>query len=108
MCLGYGTSYIVISYVGMEFLSAIMRIPLLHKTGGLNISEFIKNVFCREIIPVLVSFSICYCCLHFIDWEWRFLITFSASVVFYAIAILLIGLTQQERGMLFAMVLKKR
>jgi O-antigen/teichoic acid export membrane protein len=108
MYLGFGAMFIVISYVGMEFIAAIMRIPLLHRSGNLRINEFIKTVFCREIVPVIVSLSICYCCVRFIDSEWRFLITFSASIVFYVIAILSIGLTRQERAMITSMVFKKK
>ena len=108
MVLGYGTSFIVLSYVGMEFLSALIRIPFLHKTGGLEMSSFIKNVLCREIIPVVVSFTICLFCVRFICYEWRFLITFSVSIAFYAIAVLLLGLTQQERMILYSIIFKSK
>lgn len=99
---------IAIVFVGTEFVSAIIRIPFLKKTGGLNIRDFLNNVFCREVIPIVVSLTISFCCVHFIDWDWRFLITFSVSIVFYAIAIILIGLTHQERSLIFSLVFKKK
>ena len=108
MFLDYGPFFIVISYVGMELVSAIMRIFFLHKTGGLKIGDYIKNVLYRVIIPVVVSLVICYCCVRYIDSEWRFLITFSVSFVLFAIAILIIGLTHQERKMLYSIVFKRK
>ena len=108
MLLGYGPLLIAICFVGTEFVSAIIRIPFLHKTGGLIISDFVKNVLCRELIPVLVSFSVCCCCVKLIDSSWRFLITFTISIALYGIAILLIGLTQQERSMIFSLVHKNK
>ena len=106
--LGYGPLFIAISYVSVEFISSILRIYFLHKTGGLNINEFIKNVFFREIIPVVVSLSICFCCLRFINSDWRFLLTFSLSIVFYTIAIFITGLTQQERKMINSIFFKHK
>ena len=108
MVLGFGTMSIVISYIGMEFLSAIMRVPFLHKTGGLRIGLFIKNVWLREIIPFLLSFFVCYVCVRYITSDWRFLITFSLSIFIYAVAIWLVGLTNEERAMLRSMVFKKK
>ena len=108
MYLGYGPFFIAIGFIGMEFFSAIIRLPFLHKTGGLNIGEFVKEVWGREIIPVMVSLTICFFCVHFIDSGWRFLITFSVSIAFYSIAIWVIGLTQQERTMITSLVLKKK
>lgn len=107
MVLGYGPLYIVVSYVGVELLSAVLRIPFLHKTGGLIIRDFIKNVLCREIIPVLVSLFVCFSCVWFIDSNWRFLFTFSISIVFFVASILLVGLTQQEKKMIYSLIKKK-
>ncbi|MGI6124711.1 MAG: lipopolysaccharide biosynthesis protein [Acetivibrionales bacterium] len=103
MYYGCNLIYVVISYIGMEFISAIARIPFLHKTGGLIISKFIKEVIFREAIPVFVSFSVCYCCVRFIESEWRFLVTFPLSILLYAIVIWLLGLTKQERTMIYSM-----
>lgn len=107
MFLGYGPVYIVISFVGMELFVAILRLPFLQKTGGLRIRVFVENVWGREVLPLLISISCCFCCVRFIDWGWRFLITFSASIVIYSIAILLIGLTKEERDLIFSMIFKK-
>lgn len=108
MLFGLGPMYIVISFVGMELISAMLRVPFLHKTGGLHIGNFIRNVWGRELIPVIVLISICYICVRFIDWQWRFLITFSVSILLYALAIWKIGLTQQERSIILSMVFKNK
>lgn len=107
MYMGYGPILIAFSFVGTELIAAIIRIPFLHKNSGLIVVDFIKSVFCREIIPLFVTISICFGCVYFIDWEWRFLITFFVSILFYGIAIWFIGLTQQERTMISSMVFKK-
>ena len=108
MYLGFGPISVVFCFVGAEFLSAIIRLPFLHKTGGLNIGVFVKKVMGREAIPVLVSLSICFACVYMFDGEWRFLVTFSVSIVLYAIAIWFIGLTQHERTMLLSMISRKK
>lgn len=107
MMFGFGPLYIAISYISIELISAFVRVPFLHKTGGLNIKDFIRNVWGREIIPIIVSLAVSYACVYFIDWDWRFLITFSSSTIMYAITILLWGLTKQERLMIFSLILKR-
>ncbi len=107
MYMGYAPILIAVCFVGTEFIAALVRLPFLHKTSGLIVSDFIKSVLCRELIPLVVTISICFACVSFIDWEWRFLITFSVSILFYAIVIWLIGLNRQERTMISSMVFKK-
>ena len=108
MHFGYGPLSIVVCFIGVEFLAAVIRLPFLHRTGGLDIGGFVKGVFLREIVPVAVSLAICFCCVHFIESDWRFLVTFSVSILFYALSIWYIGLTKQERDMMLSMVLKKK
>lgn len=108
MYLGFGPLCIVTSFVGMEFLVAIMRLPFLHKTGRLNVREFVKNVWCKELFPVIVSLTVCLICVYSIDNNWRFLATFSTSILLYVISIWLAGLTQQERMMIKSMIFKNK
>lgn len=106
MYLDFGPISVVFCFVGVELIVAIIRIPFLEKTGGLKVGEFIKMVWIREIIPVFASITVCFCCVFFIDWKWRFLITFFSSVVLYVFFIFLLGLTQQERKMICSMIFK--
>lgn len=108
MYLGLEPIYVAISYVGAEFLVAVLRLPFLKRTGGLIVSDFLKNVIAKEILPTIVSVATCYICVSVFDSEWRFLMTFSTSILLYGIVFLVIGLTVEERNTLFALVIKSK
>jgi O-antigen/teichoic acid export membrane protein len=108
MHLGFGPISIVFCFIGMELISAVVRVPFLHKTGGMRIGDFVRNVWLRELFPLAVSLSVCFCCVSFIESDWRFMITFSASILCYGVAIWLTGLTDQEHETILSMVSKKK
>lgn len=89
---------VAIAYISIELFSAIIRIPFLHKTAGLHIKQFRKNVFAKEIIPMfLLTFS-CFFCTSFIKCENRFLFTFLISDVIFIFAVYVWGLCEDEKG----------
>ena len=92
--------YVAIAYVSLELLSSLLRIPFLRKTAGMDVRQFCKNVFAKELIPVLVIVLSCFLCVHLIDLENRFLITFFISIVLYIISIFCFGLCSDEKALL--------
>ena len=99
---------VAIAYVTFELLSSLLRIPFLHKTAGLSIREFYRNVFRKEIIPIGVLLLSCTLSVSFLRLNNRFLITFSVSIILFAICIYCFGLCKDEKEILSDYLLKLR
>lgn len=97
---GVGPYAIAIAYIGTEFITSLIRIPLLNKLGGLNASQFIKDVIGKSIIPIATCVAICHIITRFITTEFRFVITFSTAFLISAFAIVLCGLSEKEKSYL--------
>ena len=97
---GVGPYAIAIAYIGTEFITSLIRIPLLNKLGGLNASQFIKDVIGKSIIPITTCVAICHIITRFITTEFRFVITFSTAFLISAFAIVLCGLSEKEKSYL--------
>ena len=91
---------IAITYIGMEILTSIIRLPFLKQLGNLKIFTFIKDVIGRTIIPILSSIFVCHIITNRFDFEFRFLLTFSASILLFCTSIIFCGLTNQEKTLL--------
>lgn len=98
--LGLPIIGVAICYVGFEFLCALIRIPFVSKTGKLNIQRFVTNVFGREVFPFIIFLSTTYFISNTIDLRYRFIITFSLSIIVYMVTIYFWGLTKEERSII--------
>ena len=98
-------------YVGFEVTCALARLVFLKMTAGLSISQFVKNVFGRTLIPIGVMIVASYACIRWIELPYRFLLTIMVSTVVGSIAIWFVGLTNHERNTfknnIFAKFIKK-
>lgn len=84
-------------YLALEIISSFLRLPFLKKTGGLKVLQFIKNVFCRPFIPVLIIILI-YSLLKYLNiFFWTYIIYACFITVFYIILVYKISLTKQEQ-----------
>ncbi len=90
----------------IEFLCAMLRLPVLSKQAGLSIICFSKNVFIPIILPSISAISLCIAFVYYIDWQYRFLFTtlISLSVVF--ITTYLLSLDKVEREIIREMTKK--
>lgn len=88
---------VAITYVLFELLSSLLRIPFLNRTAGLDVGHFCHAVFLKELVPVLVSIIVCYLCVSFIEWRYRFIITFASSLFLFSISIYFFGLCNDEK-----------
>lgn len=91
---------IAVAYIGMETFTSLIRLPFLKNLGNLKILPFVKNVVGRTIIPILISVAVCHIITTSFTFEFRFLLTFSASLLFFSISIIFWGLTGQEKSLL--------
>ena len=105
ICVKIGTSiyWIAISYVIFEFLCAMIRLPFVKRTGGLNVLLFMKNVFVKVSLPFIVFLLTTYILYSCFNSNFAFLLTFTGSSAIYMFAIYLLGLTVQEKAIIKGM-----
>lgn len=85
------------SYMLMEFLTMLIRIPLLRHSCDLNVGEYMKYVFGKVLLPTIVSVIVCFSCVHFFNFIGRFVLTFTSSIIIYVICIYIMGLEINEK-----------
>lgn len=95
--LGFPILYLVLLYIIVEFVMAMYRIPYLSNEAGLNVSSFLKDVLCMEIIPTIVCVVVCVIMTHIIHFEYRFILTTAISGGIFLLSIYFWGLTRNER-----------
>lgn len=98
--LDFDLLYVGVVYVLFEFISSIIRLPFLHYSANLNIMLFVKNVFFKEIIPLIAIILCCWLVVSLFDVNYRFLITFVLSNLVFIISVLLFGLTNDEKAII--------
>lgn len=91
---------VAVSYFCIEFLSALLRIPFIRKTAGLDVKVFCKEVLAMEVLPVAVCVAFCFFFTHFVSFPYRFLYTIACSMMVYGVSMFLLGLTKKEKTIL--------
>lgn len=97
LSLGYNIFYVAVSYVLIEFIGSICRLPFLKKTANLNVSQFVEKVFLRELFPIVILLLSCYFIVNYFVGPYRFIYTFCVSIFLYIIAIYKTGLCKDEK-----------
>lgn len=105
----YGSVQIVMySYIGLELVMALVRLPYMHKTVGIDTGHFIRYVFLR-IIPLILLLLVVTGLLKWcIDMNLRFLVTIPLSVIIGVIYSWFFVLDKDERRGLLRMLGKNR
>ena len=105
ICVKIGASiyWIAISYVIFEFLCAMIRLPFVKRTGGLNVLLFMKNLFVKVSLPFIVFLLTTYILYSCFNSNFAFFLTFTGSSAIYMFAIYLLGLTVQEKAIIKGM-----
>lgn len=98
-CLYFGENLYVIAvvYITVELVCSLARLPFISKTAGLNISRFVKDAIAPIIIPTFLNVIVCFLMVNYLDFPYRFIVTFIISFTIYMCAIYLCGLTKKEK-----------
>lgn len=102
--IGVNIIWFVITYVLIEFICSLIRIPYIHRTASLNISEFVKMVIFPELLPTLLCVVTSYLCYTYLNFKFDFLLTFVLTFFVFAIAIFKLGLSTREKEVLISIV----
>ena len=84
-------------YVLLEIMSAIFRLPIVKKSAGLDIQSFLNNVVLKSLLPITVLIGSCWTIVTKNGMPFRFLLTFTAPVIIYAIIVYFFSLSQEEK-----------
>ena len=93
-------------YILFEFICAIIRLVYLKKTAGLSVKSFFRNVFARELLPIVLLVIYCWVFTSLVDMEYRFVITLVTAPLIYASAIYFVGLCPDEKEVVDSMLNK--
>lgn len=95
--LGFGLYAVATVFVVIELLCSIMRLPFIHRTAGLDVLSFLRQVTLMEVAPVCICALACYFMTHYVQLPYRFVVTFAVSIPLYAMSVYSLGLTSYER-----------
>ncbi len=84
-------------YVIIEFLSALIRLPLLYKMADISILHFCKHVLGRTIIPLVSMVLVAFAITMSITNTYRFFLTIITTLVVGGITIWFTALEKAEK-----------
>lgn len=97
--LSYGLPpvYVIVGYTVFEGIAGIARLKLLEVLGGLNIREYIQNVYVGIIPPTLTIISSLYFIVTISSSQYRLFYNIPISIVLFFISIYYWGLCKDEK-----------
>ena len=105
--LGLPVDSVMWSYLGIEIICALTRLPFLKITAGLEIGRFVLNVFVRSLTPICAMVATCYFIVQNITTPYRFILTLLVSSLIGIIMIWVTALQKNEKDILRTMILSK-
>ena len=103
---GYSVTVVMWSYLIIECICAIARLPFLKCTAGLSIRQYTKNVMIPIIPSIIVLVITGYIMTNYIDCPLRFIYTFLVSVIANVVALWFFVLKNNEK-LLISQLCKK-
>ncbi len=94
--LGMGAAAVMVAFVVMEFISAIIRLYVMHFTSGLSVARFARNVILPILLPVIVNVAVCLLIAPHLP-GWLFLVTCCVSVILTAATTYFLALRPDEK-----------
>ena len=99
LCLKMGASLVLIAVImfAIEAICMLIRISLFRKYDWFDAKGFISSVILRSLPPVLVSVCVCLLIQIINDRVLNFFLSFTLSIVCFAITAYVISLKKQEQ-----------
>jgi O-antigen/teichoic acid export membrane protein len=89
---------IYLSFLFFEILSAILRLLVLNRTGDLSIIGYLTRVIMKGIAPIAIIIITSIVIKENMEISFRFIFTFSISIIVYSFAIYFFGLCNDEKN----------
>jgi O-antigen/teichoic acid export membrane protein len=93
----YPVHYVLISYTFIEIIGCAARLFLAKKAAGLRINLFLSRVIGKEIVPIVCSVVVCCLITSTLHFDYRFVLTISASILVFTVAVCVAGLCNDEK-----------
>jgi len=83
LCLRQGlpVAAVMWTYLIMEIVCAIIRLPFLKYTADLSITHFAQHVFLRILAPLAALLAVCFLMVRLPEMKFRFVLTLVAAVL---------------------------
>lgn len=104
---GESVEIATLSFFACEILSGIIRVPYLMFNGGLKFYSFISEVILRIVPSCLIMCAVCYACCHWLNMDYRFLVTGCLNVLIGGGVIFFCSATSQERNKIICLIMRK-
>ena len=105
---GLSIQYAMLSYILMEFIAALLRLPYARHYVSLGYSTFLRTVIFKLPIPVAAMLLSCYATCQLPDFTLRFLLTGFLSALVGIAALWFFGLEATEKTYISGSIKKKR
>ena len=97
----------MLSFLGFEILSGIIRVPYLMHNGGMAFRSFLTEVVLKITPSLFVMCLVSYAACHNLCFEFRFLVTGCLNLLFGTIAIFFFSATPHERRQIMKLIKRK-
>ncbi len=104
---GFPAYSVLLSYICLELFADVFRLFYLKRLAGLSIREYFNRVFLKELLPISVIILLCWIITSTINFQFRFLLTFTVPVLLFAVSIYFTGLCKDEKAIIDEMIFKK-
>ena len=105
---GFSIQYAMLSYILMEFIAALLRLPYARPYVSLGYGTFLRTVIFKLPIPVAAMLLSCYFTCQLPDFMIRFLLTGFLSAIVGIAALWFFGLELSEKAYILGSINKKR
>ena len=112
LCLHFGMPLVSMlwAFILFELVSSLLRIPIIHRIGGMDMWKFIKTAIVPVFLPIIVNIATCYALTNYIhigDDSFRFLLTGIIAVAVTGLTIYACSTSAWEREMLMNILQRK-
>lgn len=97
LVMGLPMQFAVTCFVGIEFLCAMIRIPLLKESAHISIKHYIKSVFIPVIEVLVIPIVFAWGLISFVNMEGRMWLSIPLIAIVCLICVYVLGLTQSEK-----------
>lgn len=96
-----------VCYIIIEFLSALIRLPIIKRQTGLTYDSYLSNVILRLLVPTVICIITCVFITKYLHSDYRLFLTFGVSTLFYSLSFFLIAMTKSERCRILNMLFRR-
>ena len=105
--VGGSPFWVMCLYLASEALVSSMRLPYIKYTCGMSIRHYLRTVIIPLLPLLIVQCLIGYICIHNLNFQNRFLITFPVSILISSVIVWLFTLSSSERKYIVNLSLSK-